>query len=38
MDYVDKRLDFLLKISNLHIINHKNKIVLIVIRKLLKHN
>ena len=37
MDNVDKRLDFLLKISNLHKINYKNKTVLIVIRKLLKH-
>ena len=37
MDNVDKRLDFLLKISNLHKINHKNKTVLIVIRKLLKY-
>lgn len=35
MDYVDKRLDFLLKISNLHQIIHKSKLFKALI-KLLK--
>ena len=33
MDYVDKRLNFLLKISNLHKINYKSKTVLNSLKK-----